>query len=587
MMRIWNQSIWKTVFGVDALTHPDFDAEIDNWEKYRYTFAGGHEFVEQYLKQFSTKESNTDFENRKSITYCPAHAKAAVIDIKNAIYQRLVDVKRENGPENFMVACKGEDNGVDFDGNSMTSFIGRLILPELLSMAKVGVYVDKDVMPEGATRDNTMGLRPYIYMYQAESIRSWTYSKQGVLLSLLLKDSEDDIDDSTGLVKGTKDAYRHLRLMGDGVHLQFYTSSGVKDGEEIILKLSAIPFVLFELTHSLLVDVADYQIALLQLASSDIHYSWKSNYPFYIEQFDVAAEMYNLRSAPQSTTAAGATIPPGTAPTATQAKGNTIDLGTRQGRRYPKGVDAPAFIHPSAEPLLASMKKQDQMQEEIRKLVNLSLMSVEGRKSAESKQEDTKSLEAGLSYIGLELEYGERAISRLWNEYENYKSVTTIKYPTNYSLKTDSDRRTECKELREELPKIPSKTYQKEMAKKIVTISIGHEVDNQTLTKMHKEIEESSVVVTDPEIIVQDHEAGFVGTQLASELRGYPKGEAEQAKKDHAERLARIAASQSDPQSRGVPDASGNGAAGSTEKKKAGMRDNMDNPEDITRGGAK
>jgi len=582
---------WKPVFektrAITSITHPEFDENLMNWEKYRYTFAGGHAFVEKYLKQFSTKENSVDFNRRMEITYCPAHAKAALMDIKNAIYQRMVDIKREGGPDNYIKACKGEDNGVDYNGNSINSFIGRLILPELLSMAKVGVYVDKDPILNDTSRKETENVRPYIYMYPIEAIRSWTVTKQGILTALLLEDTVDVIDELSGLVMGTVKNYRHLQLANNGVVVEFYTANGTLIPEKsTILQLTRIPFMTFELTHSLLVDVADYQIALLQLASSDIHYSWKSNYPFYIEQFDVIAEMSMLRQARPSDNATE-TTGAGTSDESQIAKNQSIDLGTRQGRRYPKGVDAPSFIHPSSEPLLASMKKQDQMREEIRQLINLALTSVESKRSAESKQEDAKSLEAGLSYIGLELEYGEREIVKIWSEYENYSKTATIAYPNNYSLKTDADRRKEAKEMREELPKVPSKTYQKEMAKQIVEINMGHKVNSETLKKMQDEIEASAVVVTDPEIIVKDHEAGFVGTDLASELRGYPKGEAEKAKTDHTERLARIAAAQSDPQSRGIKDQSGDGTAGSIEKKKAGMKDTMNKVEDITRGEGK
>ena len=80
-----------------------------------------------------------------------------------------------------------------------------------------------------------------------------------------------------------------------------------------------------------------------------------------------------------------------------------VKTGISQGRRYPKGMDAPSFIHPSAEPLNASMAKQNQLKQDIRKLVNLSLRNLERPAGSQSADEsDEKGLEAGLSYIGLE-----------------------------------------------------------------------------------------------------------------------------------------------------------------------------------------
>ena len=138
-------NVWLTVFEqqkVSTMTHPSYDASLADWTKYRKKFAGGKKFVNDYLERFSNREKWGDFRDRKRISYCPAHAKAAVLDIKNAIYQRMVDIIRDGGPESYQKASAGEDNGVDFSGNSMTGFIGRKILPELLSMARVGVFVD-------------------------------------------------------------------------------------------------------------------------------------------------------------------------------------------------------------------------------------------------------------------------------------------------------------------------------------------------------------------------------------------------------------------------------------------------------------
>ena len=51
---------WKTVFNqtqsILAKTHPEYDANVENWEKYRLTFAGGTLFIDEYLNRFSPRE---------------------------------------------------------------------------------------------------------------------------------------------------------------------------------------------------------------------------------------------------------------------------------------------------------------------------------------------------------------------------------------------------------------------------------------------------------------------------------------------------------------------------------------------------
>ena len=71
---------------------------------------------------------------------------------------------------------------------------------------------------------------------------------------------------------------------------------------------------------------------------------------------------------------------------------------------------------------------------------------------------------------------------------------------------------------------------------------------------MHDEIESAKVIVADPDIIKVDLEGGLVGTQLASQIRGYPEGEHLKAQEDKAKRLAMVKEAQSDGGARGDPD---------------------------------
>jgi len=561
-----------TVFEPEDSTHPEYDAMQGKWDKYRYTFEGGSDFIGKYLKKFSTRENTTDFNNRKEISYSPSHAKSAVIDIKNSIYQRMIDITRVGGTPTYMSAIRGENLGVDLDGNTINGFIGRLVLPELLSMGKVGVFIDRPILPENPSLLDTQKKQPYLYMYKTEDIRNWSVDKHNQLTSLLLRDYTYVYDDQTGLPVKETINYRLLKLTPAGnVGVTFYNSEGETHGNEIVLNLTRIPFVIFEINSSLLTDVADYQVALLNLASSDMNYALKSNFPFYTEQYDIRSEMAQLLAANSIKDSDGNDVDkPGTSSEAGKAKNYNTNVGVAQGRRYPANLERPAFIHPSSEPLLASMKKQGELRQEIRQLVNLAVSDIEPRHvSADSKKEDSKSLESGLSYIGLELEYGERQIGEIWSMYEKSKLVPTIKYPENYSLKDDETRRLEAKQARELIPVLPSLTYQKFMAKQIARLLVGHKVSNSEFDIIMKEIDDSLIVVTDPDVIIKDFEAGFLGTELASQSRGYPKGQVEIAKKDHAERAARIVLAQTkaaDMKARGAEDLGVEEDAGKREK---------------------
>jgi hypothetical protein len=555
----------ETKTNITKLTHPDYDSSITAWTKYRLTFNGGRPFVSKYLEKFSQREDVTDFASRKKITYCPAHAKASIIEIKNAIFQRMADITRENGPTSYQQAITGQLCGVDLKNNTMTSFIGRRILPSMLSMRRVGVFVDKQPQIDDATKADTVGNRPYLYVYEAEDIRNWAFDEGERLVSLLLRDSKEEKDEETGLVTGYTEAYRLMRVVDQHVEVIFYDKDGVETGTATI-EIPEIPFAVFEISQSLLTDVADYQVALLNLESADLNYALKANFPFYTEQYDMRADAHGLMKSASELEGGDE----GEATEANTAKPKEVTVGTTKGRRYPKDLDRPAFIHPSSEPLEISMEKEERIKKDIRRLVNLAVAELEPKRaSMESKQFDQHTLEAGLSYIGLELAYGENEIGRFWAMYEG-GSEPTIIYPTNYSLKSDKERRTEAEESLALMTVVPSPTYQKAMAKEIARIMVGTVVSREDYAKVLAEIDASQVVNTDPEIIRLDHEAGFIGTELASEVRGYPKGEVEKAKTDHAERAARIAAAQSKvgDGARGVDDQDPDPANSGEEEKK-------------------
>lgn len=569
---------------ISNLTHPDYDARIEDWFKYRLAYEGGREFITNYLKRYSTRESTTEFEERSEISYCPAHAKAVINDIKNAIFQRTTDIVRQDGSKSYLDAATGYDvRGVDLQGNTMNSFIGRYILPELLSMGRVGVYVDKPTTVVN-TRADQLKVRPYIYLYKTEEIRSWSYDKDHNLVGLLLQDTTFDIDEETKLPDTEIMRYRHLWLEDGVVHVKFYTDVGAEIGEESIIDLPNIPFVIFEIQSSLMTDVADYQIALLNLASSDLLYTMKANFPFYTEQYDPNSEITHLLRGP---TATSGEEYPGTASEAATAKNKEVKVGITQGRRYPKGMDRPDFINPSSEPLKASMEKQFSLQQEIRQLVNLAVTNQAPRNaSAESKSYDERGLEAGLSYIGLELEYGERRLAEFWAQYEG-EEPTLIRYPEKYTLKSNLERYKEADNLEKSAENIPSDTYRREVLKESAAIRMGTKVTAEQLEKIRSEIESTDVVVINPDVIHQDLEDGILSPESAAEARGYGKEEVAKAAAAHEARLTRIAIAQSKDggisQARGLNDL-GDPTDGSREK--AASRDTSTDPvvTDKTRG---
>lgn len=525
-----------------ASRHPTYLYNLDKWEKYRYCYEGGDDFRDKYLQRFSDYESTTTFWLRKEITPIPSFAKAAVKEVKNSIFQRASDIIRKGGSASYSKAIFGLDDGVDLNGSSMNAFISSDVLGELLAMGKVGIFVD-NANEVGPTLAEKGQYHPYLYTYKAEQILNWAYEGT-TLTAVLLETHNFGQEPETGLPLDDKKQYWLLNLRQNGVILRIYDED-YKPINEMSLNLPMIPFTILELNESLLADTSSYQIAMLNLTSTDMFYAYKSNFPTYTEQYDARIEVQNLMKKSQDGEKA-------------IAGDNQQEIGTVKGRKYPIGAERPGYIHPSPEPLRASMEKQDKMKEDIRQLTALSLASLKPRmQSAASKEIDNEGLEAGLSAIGFVLETAEREICRMWSAYENDKSEYQITYPRKYSLKSDREILLEAKEKETVMKGVPSITFQKEMAKDIAQTTIGYKVSPDTMAEIENEIDQSPIVIVDPDILAKDVENGLVGTEFASTVRGYPKGEVEKAKEDHADKLARISMYQNNgglknPEARGM-----------------------------------
>jgi hypothetical protein len=542
------------------IRHPKYWSDMNYWEIWRDAYACGDEYTMRYLRQFSKRETASDFVLRRSVTPVPAFAKAAVNDIRNSIFQRMRDVLRKGGSPAYMKAVEGMSGGVDLRGSNMTAFLGYESLTELLVLGKVGIYVDMPAL-SGETMAEVQGARPYLYMYSVEDILSWTTSlpdDESEFQAVLLRDSCVDFSSvgdlgfelPVALPQGNYERYRlvYIDPTTKLVNVQFYNDKGEPtDSHNNVtivtqpteLQLTRIPFVILDIGDSVLKDVCTHQVALLNLGSSDVAYALKANFPFYTEQRDLTPYGSHLRGDGVGDSGAAGT----------ESGVTEIQVGATQGIAYSMNADRPGFINPSSEPLNASIKLQEKLEDDIRKLVNLAVANKTGRSiSAEAKDMDNQGLEAGLSFIGLVLENGERKIAEHWAAYEEKnekrRSIPVIKYPDRYSLKSDESRIKEATALSALMYSVPGQTVKRELAKCIVTSLFTGKVSVDTMEKIDKEIEAVSYTTSQPDVILKALEAGSVGDQTASMALGFDKDEYLKARDDHMARILRIAQAQ-------------------------------------------
>ncbi len=534
--------------------HPSYNSVL--MDKYRLTYSNSEMFKMRYLRKRHDEDDGA-WNDRQALCYNPAFAREAIDEFARALIQRSADISRIGGHELFRAQCRGLYGGVDRENSSMNAFFAAQVIPELLPMGSVGVYVDYNRI-SGATLAHVDKSLPYLYTYRAEDILNWVIRKNSssVLEAVLLRDYVEELDDKTKLPIGIVAQYRHLYLTPNGLRVDIYDDEG-NAIETFESGMQQIPFTIISLPWSLMRDTADYQITLLNLTSADAYYAWAANFPLYTQQFDP----YDPRNTQEVKTRDDENEEIGSEDPSIKYNRRRVAIGTTTGVEYPMGSERPAWIHPSPEPLNASIKKEEQLKEEIRQLTALAITALSLKMaSAESKRKDREGLESGLSTIGLTLQSAENRISSIWHAYKNKDmNPTQIFYPEKYELKTEEDRRANAKELKDLQHAVPSRIFQKQVAKQIAQVMHGHRVTETELNKIFTEIDASPVPTADPEILRSDHEAGFVSDQTASIGRGYGEDEAEKARQDHADRLARIKEAQqslveSNPGARGDKD---------------------------------
>lgn len=572
-------------FSIADVRHPDYLFYSTEWEEWRDTFKGGEDYLCRYLKTYSSKETTEEFNIRKECTPIPTFAKAAVLDIRNSIFQRLTDVQRTGGTEKYNTAMAGEGAGVDRKGSSMNSFIGIDVLTEILVMGRVGIYVDA---PSKVPTTMAQEARsPYLYHYRVEDILSWTLdddAEDGTFKAVLLRDHAIEFNtvfDGVQLPAGRKTQFRFVWKGDDGIvrcrfldeekKTIFFPESDESGALE--LGIPIVPFIMADIGDSLLTDVSSYQKALLNLVSGDVNWALMSNAPFLTIQDNLRTVGAHLKKTADSPV-------PGGQP----AKNREETIGAK-GRYYDSGMDRPEYIAPPTAPLEASMKLQEKLEDDIRKLINLAVTNKAGSRteSAEAKKLSSQGLEAGLSYIGMVMQQAEQAISRYWSMYENVKIPQTavVSYPDRYILKEDMERIAEAEALLKLSDRIPGREIKTAVNKMVVSALLVGKVDTSSINKVMKEIDTIGFTTSAIDDVIAAQEAGLISDELASSALGIKKGEVEKAKKDRADRAVAVLEAQTkvsdqqpgggqtptNPASRGLPELDSNPQSGKDEKK--------------------
>jgi hypothetical protein len=336
--------------------------------------------------------------------------------------------------------------------------------------------------------------------------------------------------------------YRFYKLTPNGVEYTEFKSK--LNGGKVTqlatqtIAIQRIPFAIGELTTSLLRDVADYQVALLNMESSDVSGSIRSNFTLYTEQFDPRydAAARQIRSIHESE----GTI----SENAAEPNVRETVIGGVVGRRYPKDTERPQYIAPPTEPLAASMAKEAAIKSDIYMLVNKTLSETgQKRISTESRKLDYRGLETNLAYIGFELQHLENDLAIIWTEFQR-KGAIVIQYPNTYTMLTSADRHDLAEMKLKQLAKTPNQAARKAMLKGAIRAMLRDDTDTETVNATMMAIDNDKQAILTTDEIIDLKREGVISSEYAASVLGIPVSVVEQANREHALRLAVIAKSQ-------------------------------------------
>jgi len=513
--------------------HPSWIRDSYDWAEWRDCYEGGRTFRDRYLEMLPEREKVSDFLRRKNFTPIPTFAKVEINRVKNALFQRFDDITRSGGTIALHEAADGAKRGVDNKGTSMNSFMGKVLLPDLLVMGQVGVLVDAPRVNGPLQSDIPTGFRPYLSAYSVENIHHLVENdpgKESDFKAVLLCDSVRTTNVHTG-VYDTTDTFRYYWIdeASGFVHIAHLNVRGEQTEELIVTNLTEIPFVLYDIGDSLIKDVCRHQIAMLNIASSDTNYVIDSNFPWLSRQRSgIAADHLG----------------------GTDTK---ITPGVNKGVWYEKGLNPPAYIAPPTDPMKLSLEMRQRLKEEIREMV-LGVVESIGFDGT---------IDAGLAYVGECLEQGENRVWDHWTAYEqtnpSRRRHPIVKYPDNWTIKSERERIEDARELLDLMFRVPGRGVKKEIAKLATQKLLRGRVAEKQIDEYLVEIDQAPYCTSDPTIVIPAKKEGIMSGETASLALGGVEGEWDKAEKDRAKRAADIAIAQSDAANgagRGVPEMS-------------------------------
>ena len=200
-------------------THPDYDENLEAWQRIRDVLAGDRAIKRAGEKYVARLDSQNDDEFRAYIErgFFYNATSRTVSGYVGMIFRRDPVLQLPEKSVALHPALKGFINDVDLLGTTLDSY-AKNIIEDVVALGRAGTLIDWDGEKEN---------RAYVSMYAAESILNWRQTRINGLLKLsLVVLAESATDESQAADPFVVETVQQIRV------LKLVSTKAAKDGEE-------------------------------------------------------------------------------------------------------------------------------------------------------------------------------------------------------------------------------------------------------------------------------------------------------------------------------------------------------------------
>ena len=260
--------------GVSA-THPEYELMSGQWRKCRDAAQGEraiHAAGEMYLAKLAA-ETSSDYNARRKRTPFFNATWRTISGLRGMLFRKPPIISAPAAIEKYFA-------DIDMAGTGLDQFAAE-IAEESLTVGRVGILVDYPAAPSGGAtvaQIESMGLRPYLQIYKAETIINWREARinnvQRLVLAVLAESASSSADEFS---HKTEPRYRVLDIF-EGAYRQRVYKVDERGEDELLSEVfpmiggAQLDYIPFLILGADCIGPEVYDPPLIDLVDMNLHH---------------------------------------------------------------------------------------------------------------------------------------------------------------------------------------------------------------------------------------------------------------------------------------------------------------------------